>query len=459
MAFPNGSISISDIRSQLYNITNSADGTSVSGAVSFGDLYKDGTYLKDYGSGANSGLPSSGAISLNDLKGKYAVYTKAAGGSNSSVDSSGLHPSDLRGSHITRTAVNGTYNNALNVGTSTTVKHVIDVTPAGQVDGTDQTGTSPANADGAAGGIGITATNPVVLSNNQVNSNRIRGGGGQGGYGQVLNNRSSASYGPNVSNGSGNSGNNGPGGNNVSVASSSGGGNLPSNLRSVGGGSNSAYGNVSFQTQYQGDPSPVTASVNVNFGRQAGNSGTGAGSAIQQNPNSSAFDGSWNNGTVGSGGSPGGPGSAGATGGTATAGNVSNNPGRNAGANFNAGTAGGAGGPTRINGGSVGGNTGSYTSVFSRGGNTSPDHSGNSFNRSFNSSFREDAGNPGPTYNFNGSVNYNKAGGNPGNAGSTTPGGSGHSSGTVNNQTESAAARAGGAAGSKYSGNVTLGTY
>ena len=459
MAFPNGQISISDIRSQLYNITNSADGTSVSGAVSFGDLYKDGTYLKDYGTDANSGLPSSGAISLDNLKGKYAVHTKAAGGSNSSVDSSGLHPSDIRGSHITRTAVNGTYNNALNVGTSTTVKHVIDVTPAGQVDGTDQTGTSPANADGAAGSTGITASNPVVLSNNQVNSNRIRGGGGQGGYGQVLNNRNTASYGPNVNNGSSYGGSGGGGGNNVSVASSSGGGNIPSNFRNVGGGSNSISGGVSYQTQYQGSPSPVSANINVNFGRQAGNTGTSGNPGNQENPNSSAFDGTWNNGTAGAGGSPGGPGSAGATGGTATAGNVVNNPGRNAGANWNNGTSGGTGGPTRINGGSVGGNTGPYATVYSRGGNTSPDHSGNSFNRSFNMSFREDAGNPGPTYNFNGSVNYNKAGGSGGSAGGSNPGGSGHNSGTVNNQNESAAARAGGAAGSKYSGNVTLGTF
>ena len=459
MAFPNGSISISDIRGQLYNITNSADGTSVSGAVSFGDLYKDGTYLKDYGSGANSGLPSSGAISLNDLKGKYAVHTKAAGGSNSSVDSSGLHPSDIRTSHITRTAVNGTYNNALNVGTSTTVKHVIDVTPAGQVDGVDQTGTSPANADGAAGGVGITATNPVVLSNNQVNANVIRGGGGQGGYGQVLNNRSSASYGPNVSNGSGNSGNNGPGGNNVSVGSSNKGGNMPSPFGSVGGGSNSAYGSVSFTTQYQGSPAPVSGNINCNFGRQAGTSGTGAGSAQQANPDSSTFDGSWNNGTVGSGGSPGGPGASGGTGGTATAGNVSNNPGRNAGANYNAGTAGNAGGPTRINGGSIGGTNGSYFTAYGRGGNTSPDHSGNSFNRSMNMNFAETHGDHQQSYNSNWSVNFNKAGGSSGNAGSTTPGGSGHTSGTVNNQTESAAARSGGAAGSKYSGNVTLGTF
>lgn len=486
MAFPNNQISASDIRSQLYTVNNTSDGTAVNSAISWGDLYKDGTYLKDYGTGANTGLPTSGAISMSDLKGKYAVHTKSGGGANSETSSTSLHPSDIRSSHITRTVINGTYNAGLTASDSTGVKHVIDVSGTGQVDGVDQTGTGPANASGAAGGTGIVANNPTVISNNTVNSNRLRGGGGQGGYGEVYNAITQAAAAPAQNGGynPGNAGTGGPGGSNTSFASHS-----RNAAQSVWGSSasfNQNYGQTNFgksvcSTHWQNDGtcmvhSSMHAYARVHYNRSTGPTGSagGPGNAGNRiNPDFTYNPGVWNNPTAGPSGTPGGPGSAGGDGGSAVLGSVTTNPGANAGSNWNAGgggNAGGAGGQCTVGHGSGHtGKSGNPNNVGNAGisgqycNNTGHGAPHNHYN---NGEMHAYLSITGPGVQFNGTnrwrIHFNRASGNPGsagNAGNTHAGSNANNSGTLNSPSQQAAARPGGAAGSKYSGNVTLNTF
>ncbi len=198
MTFPAGAISASNIRSQLYNNPNDAESTAYgSGPISWSDLYGESNYIKDYGTACNSSIPTSGTIGLSHLQSKVPLHNVMATGSNSALDSTGIHSTNVRSNHMTRTTVSGAYNSGASTTSASNKPHVVSMT-TGTIHGTDQTGESARGTTGATGGVGFTANNPAVLSNNM--GNKILGGGGQGGGGG---NRGNAGYGTPGTSGSG----------------------------------------------------------------------------------------------------------------------------------------------------------------------------------------------------------------------------------------------------------------
>jgi len=418
MTFTAGTISASDIRSQLYNNPNDADSTAYgNGPISWSDLYGESNYIKDFGTGCNTSIPTSGTIGLSHVRGKEPLHNKMATGSNSTLDSTGIHPTNVRNNHMIRTSVSGAYNNGASTSSSSSKPHIVSMT-SGTIHGTDQTGQSSRGTTGATGGVGFTANNPTVLSNNR--GNKIQGGGGQGGGGG---NRGSAGY--------GNSGNSGAAGTAGTVAPGCGGINLNTNQHYFG----CITGNYLRTCRWGSSIGAVCGPGQTYRNGNAGSSGYGHTSGT-----------SGNVGSYGSHGSPGGPGQSGSPGGSGSPGNTGS-----------AGSAGNSGSPgngsTRINRNGIGykeiapmnnpANQGRYSLCIC----VKTNHfCGRSFNcRPADGNLIQDTGWIA-AWNKN---NTNNGGGHGGNGqnGNLISAGSGGGGG------------AGGAAGAQYSGNVTVNTF
>lgn len=454
MSFPNtGAISASSIRSELYNISNDADGTAVgSNPISWSQLYGEGQYIKDYGTGKNSSLPTDSAnqpLSASALRGFTAVYSKVAAGGNTQLDSVSLHPVTERGNYITRTVITGTYNEGATTGSATTYPHVVHVNTANaQLDGEDQTGTGPTDNPGAVGGAAFIANNPVVLNNNAINTNNIRGGGGQGGAGAVWANYVEDTTGFNSAyNGASVAGAGGSGVNYVAsdqpttaVFTYNNGGTSAPKATTI----TKNASNVSARCDNVGpfssvDPSRVgiAQSGPKGWGYDNGTAGSARGAI---NPSYNTVPGSVTNPTQGTSGTAGSPGQAGSAGNAGSAGSVTNNPKVNAGANYLNGN---PGNPSQIKNNNNIGSSSSNDDTNLRG----------YVNMTMNGQFS----NPNSTYNYSGTISaiFRLTGGGSGssNPGSPVINGSWNGGGVINN------AQPGGAAGSKYSGNVTLSDF
>lgn len=184
MTTPNNTISIDDVVSEFHPITNNSSSSardSNNTATPFTDLRGEGTLVKDYGTGYNSGVPTSGAISLNDLKGKVGTRTVAVAGSNNSYDVTSAFNQSDRDNHIHRTVVNATMN--AGVTQSGTANKIAVFDTNATINGAPQTGSGNAGQAGAAGNPGATFNNPTLLRASDINAGRFVGGGGQGGGG------------------------------------------------------------------------------------------------------------------------------------------------------------------------------------------------------------------------------------------------------------------------------------
>lgn len=184
MTAPNTTISIDDVISEFHPITNNSSSSardSNNTATPFTDMRGEGTLVKDYGTGYNSGVPTSGAISLNDLKGKVGTRTVAVAGSNNAYDITSAFNQSDRDDHIHRTVVNATMN--AGVTQSGTANKIAVFDTNATINGAPQTGAGNAGQAGAAGNPGATFNNPTLLRAGDINAGRFVGGGGQGGGG------------------------------------------------------------------------------------------------------------------------------------------------------------------------------------------------------------------------------------------------------------------------------------
>ena len=412
MTFPAGAISASNIRSQLYNNPNDAESTAYgSGPISWSDLYGESNYIKDYGTTCNSSIPTSGTIGLSHLQSKVPLHNVMATGSNSALDSTGIHSTNVRNTHMTRTTVSGAYNSGASTTSASNKPHVVSMT-TGTIHGTDQTGQSSRGTTGATGGVGFTANNPAVLSNNM--GNKILGGGGQGGGGG---NRGNAGYGTPGTSGSG-----GAGGN---LYPGCGGINSNSNCFSC------IAGNYLYTNRWANQNMGIICGP----GQTYRNGNPGPGGSGHTSGNSGSHGGYGNHGT------PGNPGQSGGGGGSGTGGN--------------AGAAGSAGNS---------GQWGNQANIYNRWGRTYCTFGGGPWEYSlcvtphtnyFTGRSYAYLTNTGQVSSDTGTHQYwnknNMA--NPGGAG-----GSG-SAGSLYAPNPGGSGGSGGAAGAQYSGNVSVNTF
>lgn len=169
-----GAVSASDIRTEY----------GLSGAVSFSDLYRGGTYIKSKAANNNAtnlaaSVPTSGAIGISDFRGtaKGFRYTFSAGATNQ--DASVIFGSDYAVNYPKEIVIDS----GVELGATSTAQEALqaDSGLAGTLTITNN-GTLSGYGGAAGGGAGGDAFEANVACT-FINNGTIRGGGGGGGAG------------------------------------------------------------------------------------------------------------------------------------------------------------------------------------------------------------------------------------------------------------------------------------
>ena len=333
MALPaSGAISADDIRTEY----------GLSGAVSFADLYRGGSYVRqkaanNLADNLASGVPTSGALAFDDFHGtaKGFKYTFTTGATDQ--DASALFGSDYGVNYPKEIVINS----GVELGATSTSQEALEIDSGGAGTITITNNGTLSGAGGAAGADGGDAFEAAVTCT-FVNNGTVRAGGGGGGAGGTGGggSYSSTSYGSEQYQ---------VGGDNafyVRCSSSYGYGiswyNAFTTRSNCGPlfpgvfGQNLArrsYVMTSVYAYYK--VSTYSTSTNYTSGGSGGSGAVGAGYNQSAGTGSAGSGGGTNAGTGGTGGNGGAYGSSGATGGTGTNGNYTNG---------SAGSAGGAAG-------------------------------------------------------------------------------------------------------------------
>ena len=324
-----GAISADDIRTEY----------GLSGAVSFGDLYRGGTHVRAKAANNNgvnlaSSVPTSGAITFGNFRGtaKGFRYTFTAGATDQ--DASALFGSDYGVNYPKEIVINS----GVELGATSTSQEALEIDSGGAGTITITNNGTLSGAGGAAGADGGDAFEAAVTCT-FINNGTVRAGGGGGGAGGAGGNGSYSQtnyyYNPVASSSGYYWSYNGSG---VIVMRAG------SNYTAVAGyWWQTSYGSYVRGTLQSGSGTSSGASnyqigivSNVSTSGGAGGSGAvGAGYGQSAGTGSAGSAGGTNAGTGGTGGNGGGFGAAGSTGATGANGNSTNG---------SAGSAGGAAG-------------------------------------------------------------------------------------------------------------------
>jgi hypothetical protein len=316
-----GAISADDIRTEY----------GLSGAVSFGDLYRGGTHVRAKAANNNgvnlaSSVPTSGAITFGNFRGtaKGFRYTFTAGATNQNA--SALFGSDYGVNYPKEIVIDS----GVELGATSTAEEALEIDSGGAGTITVTNNGTLSGAGGAAGADGGDAFEAAVACI-FVNNGTVRAGGGGGGAGGTGGggSYSSTSYGPeNYRVG---------GDNSYYVRCSSQYGYALSwnnnyiNQSNCGPFFNSVFGYLNLARRnlktvslyhYYGI-STYSTSTSYTSGGSGGSGAVGAGYGQSAGTGSAGSSGGTNAGTGGTGGNGGGFGAAGTAGGTGTNGNYS----------------------------------------------------------------------------------------------------------------------------------------
>ena len=180
MTTPNTTISIQDLITEFHpinNTTSSARSTSVPSSMS--EFKGEGPFVRDFGTGLNTSVPTGNPVTMSSLRGKVGTRTVGYGATNNAIDALSPFTAAEKSNHITRTVINDTVNAGVQVNGSATNPHIIDVPVGGTLNGLAYTGPASDDVDGAQGNPAITANVPTIVAAGD--APRIVGGGGQGG--------------------------------------------------------------------------------------------------------------------------------------------------------------------------------------------------------------------------------------------------------------------------------------
>ena len=168
-----GAISADDIRTEY----------GLSGAVSFGDLYRGGTHVRAKAANNNgvnlaSSVPTSGAITFGNFRGtaKGFRYTFTAGATDQ--DASALFGSDYGVNYPKEIVINS----GVELGATSTSQEALEIDSGGSGTITITNNGTLSGAGGAAGADGGDAFEAAVACT-FINNGTVRAGGGGGGTG------------------------------------------------------------------------------------------------------------------------------------------------------------------------------------------------------------------------------------------------------------------------------------